>query len=181
MKSLQESLFDKDLVNKDISFFNYYDWEWSSIFISYKYGCQDSKYKGCNRLPIETACKSFLNYKDVVNTKVVNKLPRHIETLVSKGEDNVFNRQVYNDLSKYSIEQIPDKNMFAQVVADALKKVINNYTGNMVNSAIWPSGKSNALLVEDDIKSVRCEVKNFLDIDDCMFQLNYILDLKRKK
>lgn len=160
MKSLSESLFDDDLIEKDINIFNFYSWHWGEVYIVLP---------NRDQVPLRVALENEFKFDQLFKTGKLNKLP-HPKELVERSGDNYILRNVYNTLLTSSIDKLDDRWELGKTVADAVRELIKPKTmGGSTRCDIYPLSRRIKTILDDDVKSI-------LIIDELNFQIGSSLD-----
>ena len=175
MKSLQESLFDKDLVEKNVGFFEYYDWNFGAVSLI-KDGFAGKLYFVFDD---DNSFNKYFKFKEFDN-----KLP-HYKGVIDRSNDSKYDqfifRQIYNTLSSIPITEIDDKSKLTYVISDSIKNIVKSKTpGGTSQCTILPytSGKLN--IFNDNIKSITITDDTYMYIDNKRYELETYLSFKRK-
>ena len=178
MKSLSESLFDSDLVSKDIGFFDYYDWNYGEEVVVLPSG---------DEVPLRVALEYDFGFDQLFKRDKLNKLS-HPRELINKSNDTYIFRNIYNTLSTSSIEEFGDKRKLCGIVSDAVQELLKvKIIGGGGTCKIYPSSRTYKTTLDDGIKSIM--IINIFDfrivqigknIDDT-YQLKVAVSLKRKQ
>ena len=99
MKSLSESLFDSDLIEKNINFFDFYSWYYGNVSIILPIGVE---------VPLRVALENEFRFDQLFKKDKLNKLP-HPKELVESSNDEYIFRNIYNALSTSSIEEFGER------------------------------------------------------------------------
>ena len=176
MKSLSESLFDDDLVSKNIGFFDYYDWKIGAVsLIKDGYaGKLDFVFSNDNSFNKYFKFKEFNNklphYKGVTDRSDISKYEQFIL------------KQIYNTLSNVPITEIDSRSELMRIISGAIKDIIKTkISGGQSQCTIYPShmsGKPN--IFADDTKSITIKDYTYIDIDGKNYELSVYLSFKRK-
>ena len=112
MKSLKESLFDKDLVEKNIGFFDYYDWKFGEVILI-----------GAGKLDFifddDSSFNKYFKFKELDN-----KLPHYkgvIDRLNGSKYDQFIFRQIYNTLATTPVTEVDERSKLMHVISDSIK------------------------------------------------------------
>lgn len=172
MKSLSESLFDKDLVEKNIGFFDFYDWKFGSVSL-----IKDG-YAG--KLDFEFDDDSSFN-KYFKFKKFDNKLPHYkgiIKNLNDSKYDQFIFRQIYNTLANTPVTEIDNRSDLMHVISDSIKNIIKSKTaGGSSHCDTFPT-KPN--IFDDSIKSIVITNDTNVYIGNKMYELEIYLSFRRK-
>ena len=173
MKSLRESLFDKDLIEKNIGFFDYYDWKFGAVSI-----IKDG-YAGKLDFMSNDSFNKCFKFK-----KFNNKLPYYngvIDRLNDSKYDQFIFRQIYDTLLKTPVTEVDDGSKLTHVISDSIKNIIKTkIPGGTSQCDILPytSGKRN--IFNDNIKSITIIDDTCMYIDNKRYELETYLSFKRK-
>lgn len=173
MKSLKESLFDKDLVERNIGFFDYYKWKFGAVSL-----IKDG-YAG----KLDFMDDNFFN-KHFKFKEFDNKLP-HYKGVVDRLNDSKYDqfifRQIYNTLLITPITEINSRSKLMHVISDSIKNIIKSKTsGGSSRCTIYPhmSGKSD--IFNDNIRSITIIDDTYVYIDNNIYELEIYLSFERK-
>ena len=173
MKSLKESLFDKDLVEKNIGFFDYYDWKFGAVSI-----IKDG-YAGKLDFMSNDSFNKCFKFKEFNN-----KLPYYnevIDRLNDSKYDQFIFRQIYDTLLKTPVTEVDERSKLMHVISDSIKNIIKSkISGGASHCEIYPhmSGKPN--IFNDNVKSITITDDTYIDIDNKTYELEIYLSFKRK-
>ena len=172
---MTESLFDKDLVEKNIGFFDYYDWKFGAVsLIKDGYaGKLDFVFDDDNSF---NKCFKFKEFD--------NKLP-HYKGAIDRSNDSKYDqfifRQIYDTLSNTPITEIDDKSKLMHIISDSIKNIIKSKTsggGSLCTISPYGSGKPN--IFNDKIKSITITDDTYVYINNKIYELEIYLSFKRK-
>lgn len=174
MKSLQESLFDDDLVEKNINFFDFYSWHYGEVVVALPSG---------DKVPLRVALKYDFEFDQLFKKDKLNKLP-HPKELIKKSNDEYILRNVYNTLLTSNIEEFGERWKLGKIVSNAVKELLKVDTmGGVMKCNIYPSSRNIKTILDNNIKSIMIiDEFNFRigkNIDD-IYRLKVIVSLKRK-
>ena len=173
MKNLSESLFDNDLAEKNVGFFDYYDWHCGRTTIVYDDGTGRS-------VPLETAIGHNFKFDQLFKKDKLNKLP-HPKELVKKSNDEYIFRNIYNTLSNTSVEELGDRWKFANVVVNSIKELIKVDTfGGWTHCDIFPRAGYSKTIIDDKINSITILDATNFKIDRVTYTLKVYVSFKRK-
>ena len=174
MKSLRESLFDKDLIEKNINFFDLYNWYYGDASVVLPNG---------NEVPLQVALENEIKFDQLFKKDKLNKLP-HPKELIESSSDGYIFRNIYNALSTSSIEKFSERWTLAKTISNSIREVIKVKTmGGGIRCDIYPMSVKHKNLLDDNIKSIMIiDEFNFQigkSLDDT-YRLKVIVSLKRK-
>lgn len=175
MKSLRESLFDKDLVEKNIGFFDYYDWKFGAVsLISEGYaGKLDFVFND------DSSFNKYFKFKEFDN-----KLPHYkgvIDRLNDSKYDQFIFRQIYDTLLKTPVTEVDERSKLMHVISDSIKNIIKSKTsGGASHCEIFPNKSGKPNIINDSIKSITITDDTYIDIDNKTYELEIYLNFRRK-
>ena len=174
MKSLRESLFDSDLIEKNINFFDYYSWYYGNASVILPNG---------DEVPLRVALENEIKFDQLFKKDKLNKLP-HPKELVEISNDQYIFRNIYNALLTSSIEEFGERWKLGEIVANATRELLKVKTmGGGIMCNIYPSSRNIKTTLDDNIKSIMIiDSFNFQigkSMDDT-YRLKVTVSLKRK-
>ena len=172
MKSLKESLFDKDLIEKNIGFFDFYDWRFGEVILI-----------GLGKLDFvfddDSSFNKYFKFKELDN-----KLPHYkgvIDRLNDSKYDQFIFRQIYDTLATIPITEVDERSKLMRVISDSIKNIIKSKTsGGGSHCDIFPSFKGKPNIFDDSIKSITIIDDTNVYIGNKMYELKVYLSFKRK-
>jgi len=174
MKSLSESLFDDDLIEKNINFFDFYSWN---------YGYASVVLPSGDEVPLRVALENEIKFDQLFKRDKLNKLP-HPKELVEKSNDEYILRNIYNALSTSSIEEFGERWKLGKIVSNAVRELIKVKTmGGGMMCDIYPSSRNIKTTLDDNIKSIGIIDETNVQIGKSMddtYRLKVTVSLKRK-
>lgn len=174
MKSLSESLFDDDLIKKNINFFDFYRWYYGDVSIILPSGTE---------VPLRVALENEIKFDQLFKKDKLNKLP-HPKELIERSSDEYIFRNIYNVLLTSSVEEFGERWKLAKIVSDATRELLKvNTMGGGTRCDIYPSSRNIKTTLDDNIKSIMIiDEFNFQigkSLDD-IYRLKVVVSLKRK-
>lgn len=174
MKSLRESLFDGDLIEKNINFFDYYSWYYGDASVILPSG---------DEVPLQVALENEIKFDQLFKKDKLNKLPHPKELIESSSDEYIF-RNIYNALLTSSIEEFGERWKLGKIVSDAIRELLKVKTmGGGLMCNIYPSSKNIKTTLDDNIKSIMIIDETNVQIGKSMddtYRLKIIVSLKRK-
>ena len=175
MKSLRESLFDKDLVEKNIGFFDYYDWKFGAVSLI-KDGYAGKLYFVFDN---DSSFNKYFKFKELDN-----KLPRYKEVIDHSNDskyDQFIFRQIYDTLAKTPITEVNERSKLMHVISDSIKNIIKSkISGGGSHCDIYPSSKGKPNIFDDSIKSIVITDDTCIYVGDKIYELEIYLSFRRK-
>lgn len=174
MKSLVESLFDKDLVGRNIGFFNYYKWRFGQISLINREGSSST-----NDLSANLDDNSF---KKVFKTNKLNQLPKYKKLSLNNFDkyDQLILSQIYHTLAATPFNKVDDRWKLGGVIHDSIKDIIKvPVSGGMTTIHIYPLTKSTTI-DENDVKKISVDVEYVLSINKKLYDLIVYLSFEKK-
>lgn len=174
MKSLTESLFDKDLVERNIGFFNYYKWRFGQISLINREGSSVT-----NDLSVNLDDNSF---KKVFKTNILNQLPKYKKLSLNNFDkyDQPILSQIYHTLEVTPFNKVDDRWKLGRAVHDSIKDIIKvPVSGGMTTVRRYPDTKSTSI-DSDDIKKITVSVEYVLNINKKLYDLEIYLSFERQ-
>lgn len=170
MKSLSESLFDDDLIKKNINFFDFYSWYYGDASVVLPNG---------NVIPLRVALENEIKFDQLFKKDKLNKLP-HPKELVERSNDEYIFRNIYNELLTSSVEEFGERWKLAKIVSNAISELLKAKTmGGGTRCDIYPM-RSIKNTLDGDVRSITIiDEINFKIIDDT-YRLKVTVALKRK-
>lgn len=160
MKSLKESLFDDDLIEKNINFFDFYSWSYGYVAVLLPSGAW---------VPLQSALGCEIRFDQLFKRDKLNKLP-HPKELIEKSNDEYILRNIYNTLSTSSIEELGDRLKLSKTISNAVRELLKVKTmGGGTKCDVYPSPRHTKTILDDDIKSI-------LINDELNFQIGSSMD-----
>lgn len=174
MKSLRESLFDKDLVEKNIGFFDFYDWKFGAVSI-----IKDGYAGKLDFINDDSSFNKYFKFKELDN-----KLPRYKE-VIDRSNDSKYDqfilRQIYNTLVNTPATEVDERSKLMHVVSDSIKNIIKSKTlGGASHCDIFPNKSGKPNIFDDSIKSITITDDTNIYIGNDMYELEIYLSFKRK-
>jgi len=173
MKSLMESLFDNDLVERNIGFFNYYKWRFGRISLINREGSSVT-----NDLSQNLDDDSF---KKVFKTTELNQLPKYKKLSLNNFDkyEQPLLSQIYHTLEMTPFNKVDDRWKLGRVVHDSIKDIIKvPVSGGMTTVHMYPNTKSTSI-DRDNVKNITVYVEYVLNINKKLYDL--IVDLSFEK
>lgn len=174
MKSLVESLFDKDLVERNIGFFNYYKWIFGQISLINREGSSATNSLGHNL--------DDNSFKKVFKTNILNQLPKYKKLSLNNFDkyEQLILSQIYHILEVTPFNEVDDRWKLGRVIHDSIKDIIKvPVSGGMTTVHMYPSTKS-ILIDRDDVKKISAEVGYVLSINKKLYDLIVYLSFERQ-
>lgn len=175
MRSLKESLFDKDLVEKNIGFFDFYDWKFGAVsLIKEGYaGKLDFVFDD------DSSFNKYFKFKELDN-----KLPYYkgvIDRLNDSKYDQFIFRQIYNTLANTPVTEVDERSKLMHVISDSIKNIIKSKTsGGGSHCDIFPNKLGKPNIFDDSIKSITITDDTNVYIGNKMYELEIYLSFRRK-
>ena len=140
MKSLQESLFDKDIIEKEICIFDYYNWRYDTESFM---GENDMVTKELNH-----AQESEIN--DLYDLNKLNKVKNKTPTL----DRTYLSAWIYDGLSRIDIDKIKTREKLAGTIDDIIRQVIKpRIVNGGCTFSLYPTSRKYDTILDPDIKS----------------------------
>ena len=174
MKSLSESLFDKNLIERNIGFFNYYKWKLGQILLINRDGSSPT-----NDLSANLDDNSF---KKVFKTNKLNQLPKYKKLSLNNFDkyDQPLLSQIYYTLEITPFNKVDDRWKLGGVIHDSIKDIIKvPVSGGMTTVHMYPGTKSTSI-DSDDVKKITVEVEYSLYINKKLYNLSVYLSFEKK-
>lgn len=165
MRSLTESLFDKDLVERNIGFFNYYKWRFGQISLINREGSSS-----INSLGHTLDDNSF---KKVFKTTELNQLPKYKKLSLNNFDkyEQPLLSQIYHTLEVVPFNKVDDRWKLGRVVHDSIKDIIKvPVSGGMTTVHMYPNTKSTSI-DRDNVKKITVYVEYVLNINKKLYDL----------
>ena len=173
MKTLTESLFDKDLIKRKIGFFDYYNWRFGQISLINREGSPT------NDLSANLDDNSF---KKVFKTNKLDQLPKYKKLSLNnfdKYEQPILG-QIYHTLEITPFYEVDDRWKLGGVIHDSIKDIIKvPVSGGMTTVHMYPRRKSTSI-DSDDIRKITVEVDCSLYINKKLYDLSVYLSFEKK-
>jgi len=175
MKSLSESLFDKDLIERNIGFFNYYKWRFGQILLINRESSS----------PDLSANLDDNSFKKVFKINKLNQLPKYKKLSLNNFDkyDQPLLSQIYYTLEVTPFNKVDDRSKLGGVIHDSIKDIIKvPVSGGMTTVRMYPypGTKSTTPIVSDDIRKITVEVEYSLYINKKLYDLSVYLRFEKK-
>ena len=174
MKSLQESLFDDNLISKEFNFFDLYYWSYGHVAVLLPSGAW---------VPLRSALDCEIRFDQLFKRDKLNKLP-HPKELVEKSNDEYILRNIYNTLLTSSIEELGDRLKLSKTIGNAVEELLKVKTmGGSTICVVYPTSVKHKTLLDDNIKSILIIGETNFQIGkslDNTYRLKVEISLKRK-
>lgn len=171
MKSLVESIFDKDLVERNIGFFDCYKWKFGQISLINR-----------NDISINLDDNSF---KKGFKTNKLNQLPKYKKLSLNNFDkyDQLILSQIYHTLETTPFYKVNDKRKLGGNIHDSIKDIIKvPVYGGLTTVHMYPHTKSTSI-DSDDVKKITVSVEYILDINKNplnLYDLKVYLSFEKK-
>lgn len=173
MKTLVESLFDKDLVERNIGFFNYYKWRFGQISLINR--------EGSSAINLSANLDDNL-FKKVFKTNKLNQLPKYKKLSMNnfdKYEQPILS-QIYHTLEVVPFNEVDDRWKLGKVIYDSIEDIIKvPISGGMTTTHMYPLTKSTSIN-GDDVKKITTEAAYILSINKKSYDLIVYLSFEKK-
>ena len=171
---MTESLFDKDLIEKNINFFDLYSWNYGYASVILPSG---------DEVPLRVALENEFRFDQLFKKDKLNKLP-HPKKLIERSNDEYIFRNIYNALSTSSIEEFGERWKLSKIVSNAIHELLKVKTmGGGMMCKIYPLSRNTTTILDDNIKSIgiidETNVQIGKNMDDT-YRLKVTVSLKRK-
>ena len=174
MKSLVESLFDKDLVERNIGFFNYYKWRFGQISLINREGSSSINSLGHNL--------DDNSFKKVFKTNILNQLPKYKKLSLNNFDkfDQPILSQIYHTLEVTPFNKVDDRWKLGGVIHDSIKHIIKvPVSGGMTTVHMYPEIKSISI-DGDNVRKITVNVEYVLSINKKLYDLIVYLSFEKK-